>query len=265
MIPFAAPWVTPSVIVFGQLVEALAALRVQVETVGGLGEAQVGVDAGHDDAGVDRDDLDAHERDLGEDVDDQALVEDQVEDFGQPALGGATNAARRRAHGHGRESRNPDPGATIDRTVPRRRPHAHPRHASGASGSAGSSSCSPMASASRRCQRSDAVLGPAAVYHHGFVGHTGLAQGVRDVLGRSDTEGCRALGRQVPGRGDPPLRPLVDLPGSVLIGIIVSHWHCPLCDVGGRDHAPEPSCWNCGGIVVVTSRPSLEGEDSISS
>jgi hypothetical protein len=47
-----------------ELAEALAALGVEVETVGGLGEAQVGVDAGHDDAGVDGDDLDADQGDL---------------------------------------------------------------------------------------------------------------------------------------------------------------------------------------------------------
>ena len=44
--------------------------------------------------------------------------------------------------------------------------------------------------------------------------------------------------------------------------IIVSHWHCPRCDVGGRDREPEPSCWNCGGTAVVTSRPRVDGDES---
>jgi hypothetical protein len=44
------------------------------------------------------------------------------------------------------------------------------------------------------------------------------------------------------------------------VNLIVSHWHCPRCEVGGRDDAPEPSCWNCGGVVVVTSRPSVDGD-----
>ncbi|GAA4885933.1 hypothetical protein GCM10023203_43030 [Actinomycetospora straminea] len=41
--------------------------------------------------------------------------------------------------------------------------------------------------------------------------------------------------------------------------LIVSHWHCPHCDVGGRDPDPEPTCWNCGAVAVVTARPHAEG------
>jgi hypothetical protein len=37
-------------------------------------------------------------------------------------------------------------------------------------------------------------------------------------------------------------------------------WSCTFCAVGGRD-APEdgadPCCWNCGGPVVVTARPTI--------
>ncbi|PVZ14271.1 hypothetical protein [Actinomycetospora cinnamomea] len=42
--------------------------------------------------------------------------------------------------------------------------------------------------------------------------------------------------------------------------IIVSHWYCPHCEVAGRDHEPEPACWNCGAAAVVTARPRAEGE-----
>ncbi|MGY1692534.1 hypothetical protein [Geodermatophilus sp. SYSU D01105] len=38
-------------------------------------------------------------------------------------------------------------------------------------------------------------------------------------------------------------------------------WTCTPCEVGGQD-APEdgdadPACWNCGGPVVVTARPTV--------
>jgi hypothetical protein len=38
-------------------------------------------------------------------------------------------------------------------------------------------------------------------------------------------------------------------------------WICPPCEVEGQD-APEfagadPTCWNCGGPVVVTARPTV--------
>jgi hypothetical protein len=46
---------------------------------------QVGVDAGDDDAGVDRDELDADDGDPDVGVDHQAFVEDQVDDVGEPA------------------------------------------------------------------------------------------------------------------------------------------------------------------------------------
>jgi hypothetical protein len=37
-------------------------------------------------------------------------------------------------------------------------------------------------------------------------------------------------------------------------------WTCAPCEVEGRDVAPdgaEPSCWNCGGPVVITARPTI--------
>lgn len=38
---------------------------------------------------------------------------------------------------------------------------------------------------------------------------------------------------------------------------IVAHWSCDACDVEGRDAAIEPTCWNCGGPVTVTARPTV--------
>ncbi|MGY1831339.1 hypothetical protein ACI8AA_13085 [Geodermatophilus sp. SYSU D01180] len=38
-------------------------------------------------------------------------------------------------------------------------------------------------------------------------------------------------------------------------------WTCAPCEVGGQDVAEDgdddPTCWNCGGPVVVTARPSV--------
>jgi nucleotide-binding universal stress UspA family protein len=36
-----------------------------------------------------------------------------------------------------------------------------------------------------------------------------------------------------------------------------SAYHCPICEVEGRDLNPEPFCWSCGAPAVVTSRPLL--------
>jgi hypothetical protein len=68
--------------------EVLAALLVQVEPVGRLGEAQVGVDTRDDDAGVDGQELDAHQRDAHVDIDDESLVEDRLDDVREPARRG---------------------------------------------------------------------------------------------------------------------------------------------------------------------------------
>lgn len=38
---------------------------------------------------------------------------------------------------------------------------------------------------------------------------------------------------------------------------VVAHWLCRPCEVEGRDEHPEPECWNCGGAVVVTARPTI--------
>ncbi|CAM01240.1 hypothetical protein SACE_1929 [Saccharopolyspora erythraea NRRL 2338] len=40
--------------------------------------------------------------------------------------------------------------------------------------------------------------------------------------------------------------------------MVVTAWTCPDCDVAGRT-LPEasPECWNCGGPVVVTARPTV--------
>jgi hypothetical protein len=38
------------------------------------------------------------------------------------------------------------------------------------------------------------------------------------------------------------------------------YWSCPPCEVEGQDPQQaggEPSCWNCGGPVVVTARPTV--------
>jgi nucleotide-binding universal stress UspA family protein len=37
----------------------------------------------------------------------------------------------------------------------------------------------------------------------------------------------------------------------------LSAYHCPSCEVEGRDLDPQPDCWSCGGPTVVTSRPLL--------
>jgi hypothetical protein len=38
---------------------------------------------------------------------------------------------------------------------------------------------------------------------------------------------------------------------------VMAHWFCGDCDVEGRDVAAEPTCWNCGGTVTVTARPTV--------
>ena len=39
---------------------------------------------------------------------------------------------------------------------------------------------------------------------------------------------------------------------------VMAHWLCNACDVEGRDPDAEPSCWNCGGAVIVTARPTVK-------
>src|SRR5262245_24149961 len=63
--------------------QALLLLR-DVEPVDGFGEPQVGVDAGDDDPGVDGDELDADQRHPHVRVEHEPLVQDGVDDVGEP-------------------------------------------------------------------------------------------------------------------------------------------------------------------------------------
>jgi hypothetical protein len=38
---------------------------------------------------------------------------------------------------------------------------------------------------------------------------------------------------------------------------VFAHWICRSCEVEGRDLESEPNCWNCGGEVTVTARPTV--------
>lgn len=38
---------------------------------------------------------------------------------------------------------------------------------------------------------------------------------------------------------------------------IVVYWSCSRCEVEGRDPDGEPTCWNCGGAVTITARPTV--------
>jgi hypothetical protein len=50
--------------------------------------------------------------------------------------------------------------------------------------------------------------------------------------------------------------------------VVVAAWHCEPCEVQGRSVVHTGvECWNCGGSVTVTARPSVpvaefEGPDS---
>lgn len=39
---------------------------------------------------------------------------------------------------------------------------------------------------------------------------------------------------------------------------VMAHWLCNTCDVAGRAADAEPSCWDCGGAVIVTARPTVK-------
>jgi hypothetical protein len=40
--------------------------------------------------------------------------------------------------------------------------------------------------------------------------------------------------------------------------VVVAAWHCEPCEVQGRSVVDAGvECWNCGGSVTVTARPSL--------
>src|SRR5690606_14527059 len=64
-------------------------VRLQIEPVDRLGEAQVGVHAGDDDAGVDGQQLDPDHGDPDVGVDHEALVQDDLENVGQTARSGS--------------------------------------------------------------------------------------------------------------------------------------------------------------------------------
>ncbi len=38
---------------------------------------------------------------------------------------------------------------------------------------------------------------------------------------------------------------------------IVVSWSCTACEVEGQDTADIPTCWNCGGDVTITARPTV--------
>src|SRR5437763_743892 len=78
----------------------------EIQPVHGLREPQVGIDARHHDAGVHREELDPHERDAHERVDDEALVEQDVEHVGQAARPAAA-LGRRRGWCHHRHGPHP--------------------------------------------------------------------------------------------------------------------------------------------------------------
>jgi hypothetical protein len=76
----------------------------QVKPVYGLGETQVGIDTGNDDARIDRQDLDADKRDADVDIDYEALVQDGVDDVSEAAGRGALAISVGRAGRDGYES-----------------------------------------------------------------------------------------------------------------------------------------------------------------
>jgi hypothetical protein len=46
--------------------------------------------------------------------------------------------------------------------------------------------------------------------------------------------------------------------GPELTHVVVAAWHCDPCEVQGRSLVDEAvECWNCGGPVTVTARPSV--------
>jgi hypothetical protein len=46
--------------------------------------------------------------------------------------------------------------------------------------------------------------------------------------------------------------------GPEVTHVVVAAWHCDACEVQGRSLADAAvECWNCGGPVTVTARPSV--------
>jgi hypothetical protein len=45
--------------------------------------------------------------------------------------------------------------------------------------------------------------------------------------------------------------------------VVVTAWLCQACEVEGRHlEDTEASCWNCGGQVTITARPTIRLEES---
>ncbi|HKS49804.1 MAG TPA: hypothetical protein VJT49_32805 [Amycolatopsis sp.] len=46
--------------------------------------------------------------------------------------------------------------------------------------------------------------------------------------------------------------------GEAVRYVVFTAWECASCDVAGRTPpGASVECWNCGGSVVVTARPSV--------
>ncbi|MGH3345002.1 MAG: hypothetical protein ACRDPK_19470 [Carbonactinosporaceae bacterium] len=43
--------------------------------------------------------------------------------------------------------------------------------------------------------------------------------------------------------------------------LVLTAWVCQDCDVEGRSASRDVQCWNCGGPVVVTARPSVPAHE----
>ena len=43
--------------------------------------------------------------------------------------------------------------------------------------------------------------------------------------------------------------------------VVFAAWHCAVCDVQGRSPDTALECWNCGGDVTVTARPTIRFDD----
>jgi hypothetical protein len=44
--------------------------------------------------------------------------------------------------------------------------------------------------------------------------------------------------------------------------VVATAWQCSSCEVEGRHlDQTEVTCWNCGGQVTVTARPSIRVDD----
>jgi hypothetical protein len=76
-----------------QLGKPFGSVLGQVKPVHSFGETQVGVDTGNHDACIHGEQLDAHKGHANLDIDDQALVQDRVDDISEAAGRGAVKIA----------------------------------------------------------------------------------------------------------------------------------------------------------------------------